>query len=158
MSTGCLQRIACFVLFGALLVVILITMGEASSERKLTVRDLVCQADVIVYGIVHNQYREGDFQLSAIAPLNILKAPERSTPSTIIVRSSAYLFGGHPEYQLDQELIVFLEAIPGSSQYRTVGVSQGKFEVKNKRVLRPDLPVEEFLAQIEEHNCEPRKP
>lgn len=153
------QQIASFVLLGALLAIIFsVTQGEASSfSHKLTVRDLVCKADLIVYGAVRDRTRDGDFLLNAITPLSILKTSVPAIPSAIMVRTSAHDFGGNPKYQPGQEVILFLKAISGSSHYRTVELSQGKFDVKNHRVTRLDLPIKKLIAQIESQDCEPPK-
>jgi len=144
------RRIAVLVLIGTLLVTLLIPSPSKSSWlKKPTIPELVGKADVIVQGLVTDQVKQGDFQLTTISPSRFIRAPQGAEPDTLVVRSSAYLHSGHPRYERGQEVIVFLTAIPGSSDYATVGSMQGKFEVKQGRVTRGNLPVSDFIWQIQ---------
>lgn len=130
-----------------------VSPAGASSVRKLALSELYCEADLVAYAVVERQSVEGDFQLSTLRVLGAIKGSAES--GEVVERSSSGLHGDHPAYATQQAVVAFLATIPGSDQYRTVGLAQGKYEIVGGRVTRADLGLEEFLSVLERIDCDP---
>jgi len=88
-----------------------------------------------------------------IIPESMIKGEAHGAP--IIIEFSGGRVGDEisviedsPSFMADEEVILFLKQIAGTSAYSIVGMSQGKFRIKEGVVSRRNITVDQFIKEL----------
>ena len=139
----------------------LLTIPRAESAMvELTLEQLVKSADLIVVGTVKSvksEMKKGKvFSYATIAVNSVVKGELEQEQDKIVVKFAGGRVGdigmkveNSPNYQKNEKVIAFVEKIPNTSYYRTLGSFQGKFLIEGNFVLRESLELKQFLGRIE---------
>ena len=126
---------------------------------ELSLEQLTRDADLILVGKVESvtsQMTDGKiFSLATISVESKIKGELEPEQSIIVVSFPGGKVGDigmkvedSPNYQKDEEVVVFLKKMQGESHFFTVGSSQGKFIIDQGVVLRENLPLEQFISRV----------
>ena len=130
-----------------------VSQAEAHRGWDLKLSERVCEADLIVFGLVTEAAKastpKGFYRLSTISPDEVLKGRLRSDEREVVERSHARIGGDPPWYTEGLEVVAFLKPIPETRYYATVGRSQGRFVVVDGRVPgAKNMAAGEFVSEI----------
>ncbi len=129
---------------------------------KISLQQLVSQADLIIIGQVESveyqkkeiesvpgQKKEVEFFTLGVASVkadNVLKGHVVSQP--VLIEFSGGNSEDSPNYKHDEEVVVFLKKIKGKDSYFTIGMFQGKYSIKEGKIERESVSVDEFIKKI----------
>ncbi len=127
---------------------------------EVSLEQLVRDADLILIGTVasvKSELTQGKiFSFVTIWVSSKIKGELEPGQNKIVVRFPGGTVGdigmnveNSPNYKLDENVVVFLKRVSAESYFRTVASFQGKFLIENNIVLRERLPVDQFVARIE---------
>jgi hypothetical protein len=116
--------------------------ADATVMIEVPMERLVAESDLVVHGRVRSvgtrlaPNAEGHLEphtISVVSTLEVLAGVPRGSELVIDelggeVQGRAMRIAGTPEYRRDEEVVVFLRALPDGS-YRTYAMAQGAFEV-----------------------------
>jgi hypothetical protein len=127
---------------------------------KLSLDELVTQADLIVMGCVESvksEMVEGKiFSFATVSVTSKIKGEPEATQDQVVVRFPGGTLGDvamkvedSPDYKQGEEVLLFLKRIENQPGYSTAGSSQGKFLIKNHIVVKENIPLDQFLERIQ---------
>jgi hypothetical protein len=131
-----------------------------SAMVELTLEQLVKEADLIVVGTVESvksELTQGKiFSFATITVNSKVKGELNQGQDKIVVRFAGGTVGdigmkveNSPNYQKNEKVIAFVEKVPNTSYYRTLGSFQGKFVIEGNFIVRANLKFEQFLDRID---------
>jgi len=151
------KALAAWMLLGAGLWV---SNAEATVMVEFTLEDMARDAVAIVHGRVvrssgHLQIREGSAEPHTVTTLDAIewiKGPGgeqltlREIGGELPGQRGGYAIDGVPNYEVGEEVVVFLEEDPRGDFFRTYGMVQGKFVVLHGAPGVPDTVVRDAEA------------
>jgi len=144
--------------------------GVSASVEKRSLDELTLQADTIIVGTVTNITSQWDdehrhiYSLVTIAVEDAIKGKTGSTEVTIEVPGGEAdgireVVSIAPSFELGETVLVFLKQAKGNS-FNVCGYSQGKFTVKDNRLVERDQSLTNFMVDIsqvmESHGITPK--
>lgn len=140
--------------------IFLLTSGVAYAIMGIIpLEGLVDQADLIILGRVESatdykkkvESSEGSFVMwsrAKVVTKRVLKGDAHSKSIQIEFEGGPSRLEDSPDYIPDEDVVVFLKKIEGKLSYRTVGMFQGKYTIRDGKVVRRNIPIDEFLKSI----------
>jgi hypothetical protein len=127
---------------------------------KLSLEQLVAEADLIVLGVVDSVRSEpAEGRIVSFATVSVsskIKGELQAADNKIIVRFLGGTVGevgmkveDSPEFREGEEALLFLLKTETRSVYMTVGSSQGKSLIKNGIVVIENIPLDQFIEKIQ---------
>ena len=139
---------------------LLIFSYAQGSMVQLSLEQLVHNADLIIVGTVEgveSKWVDGKiFSFAAVSVNSWIKGRVDAGCDRVIVRFPGGTIGDvsmhgseSPDYRHDDKAVIFLKAIPAQGLYETLGSSQGKFLIRENIVLKENIPLDQFVEDIE---------
>jgi hypothetical protein len=123
--------------------------------EKLTVEELTARADAILVGEVTDGscYQEDEGNIYTQVTLSVEQTIKGETKEAVSVRVPGGELNGQtlwvedaPSFQAGERAVVFLEEREGI--LTVVGGFQGKFTIDNNNMVSGNMPLTEFIDQI----------
>ena len=155
------KKIVLLVVFSLALPLLLPLAKTQAVMVELSLEQLVNKADLIVVGTVESLKSElVRGKISSFATILVsatIKGSLEQGQDKIVVGFPGGTVGdvgmraeNSPDFEKDEEVVVFLKKVQGESHFMTVGASQGKFVVRDNVIVRENLSLDQFIGKVEE--------
>ena len=157
------ERFLCQVHRHGQLVAVLIAIATASaaSTGAVSLCTLTTNSDLIIYGtvgtlVVQEQPLQpdpaGEMQGRTLyqvrASMTVLETIKGQVPDSGLLVTTSAGMEDSAVFRTGEYAVLFLILNEDGETYRTAALAQGKFDVSDGKVLRPDLSIEEFLSKV----------
>ncbi len=158
-----MKRLLTFLIIG-----LAVSLGQQafSSTGPLPLRVVAETADVIIVGrigaitsvkkqVPSKEIGYAIWSTAEVFPERMIKGALDREPAVIEfaggrVGETIQIVEDSPTFATGETVILFLKRIEGKTSYTTVGMSQGKYEIKEGTVARKRVPVEQFIKEIQD--------
>lgn len=138
-----------------------IAAASAASISAVSLCTLTANSDLIIYGTVGalvieeqplqpdpNGEMQGRTLYQVRASVTVLETIKGQVPDSRIVVTTSAGMEDSAVFHTGEYTVLFLIRNEDGETYRTAALAQGKFDVSDGKVLRPDLSIEEFLSKV----------
>ena len=140
------------------IVLLLLSNSAPASLGVISLEELTCKADLIVYGTVasvesnesERKMRPGNVPIPiAVVRISSKTILKGAATDPIIVKAVENMEDS-PKFEQGQEVFLFLTQNADDSSFSVFGLTQGKFDVEDGLVVREQMPVAQFAEKVEE--------